>query len=151
MRTDHLAKIALTVLAVSLIGNVLQFAHARVLAKAHDNQAQAHQLELTRLHIEYRKDAMRERATAFNALVLGSNLPAHFSDSVATEGNYYKTEYAVRIPQEKEKEFIDWMAAAEPEPFTIFGRETSHEAAYRVVQENGREVGELYEKYSVTQ
>lgn len=144
MRTDHLAKIALTVAAVSLIANYLQFSHART-------QAEAHQLELTRLHIEYRKLAMRERATAFNALVLGTNLPAQFSESVAAERNVYTTEYAVRIPQQKEEEFIEWMAAAEPEPFTIFGRESSHEAAYRLVQENGREAGELYEKFSVTQ
>jgi hypothetical protein len=143
MRMDHMARIALTVAAVSLIGNYLQFSHARA-------QTRAHQLELTRLHIEYRKQAMRERATAFNALVLGSKLPAQFSDDVASDGNFYRTEFAVRVPQQKQEEFIEWMAAAKPESFTIFGSESSHEAAYRLVQQNGREVGELYEKFSVT-
>jgi hypothetical protein len=142
MRTDQLAKIALTVAAVSLIANYIQFLHGRA-------QIQVQRVEVLRLHIEHRKEAMLERAAAFNELVLGRKQGMLSSERSGMEEGEYRIEYAVRIPQEKRREFEQWMAGAKPAQFTVAARAYSHESATRLVQDNGREVEELFEKFAI--
>jgi hypothetical protein len=93
---------------------------------------------------------MLERAAAFNELVLGSKQSMLSSERTEMEEGEYRIEYAVRIPQEKRQEFEQWMGSAKPAQLTI-GRAyyNSHESATRLVQDNGREVEELYEKFAI--
>jgi hypothetical protein len=143
VRTDQVAKIALTVALVSLLGNYAQFLHARA-------KTRAQELEVARLHIEHRKESMLERAAAFYTLVLGSQSDVPSSHRSGMEGDEYKVEYAVQIPQQKHDEFAKWMSGAKPPQFSVNARAYAHESALRLVQSNGREVEELYETFAIT-
>ena len=91
---------------------------------------------------------MLERAAAFYELVLGiKHMP--FSERSGMEGGEYKVEYAVRIPQQRQQEFTEWMAGAKPPQFTVDAPAYSHESAARLVQDNGRETEELYERFAM--
>jgi hypothetical protein len=142
MRTETMTRLALTVAAMSLIGNYLQFLNVR----AH---TRAHEMQITRLQIEHRMRAMRDRADAFYALVLGEGDSAPHSDRSGMDADEYQIEYAVRVPEQKEQEFIEWMAAEQKTPLTVSARGYGHESAYRIVKDNGRDAGELYEKFSI--
>lgn len=142
MRMDQLAKITLTVAAISLAANYVQFLHSRA-------RDRAHQVEISRLHIEHRKESMLERAAAFYELVLGSEAHMLYSQHTGMEGDQYKIEYAVRIPQLKRQEFEEWMAGAKPPQFAVAARGYSHESSARPVQGNGPEAEELFEKFTL--
>jgi hypothetical protein len=141
MLTDRLAKIALTVAAISLGANYLQFLHARALARAH-------QFEVTRLQIEHRQASMLERAAAFHELVLDTRDGTLYSAHSGIEGDEYRVEYAVRIPQERRQEFEQWMSSAKLPEFSVAARSFSHESALRPVQ-GGRDGEELFEKFAI--
>ena len=142
MRTETMARLFLTVAAVSLIGNYLQ------LMQRHAN-TKNHELQITRLQLEHRMTATRDRAEAFYTLVLGQDDSTPYSDKSLMNANAYKIEYAVKVPELKEQEFIAWMAAAKKPPLTASARGYGHESAYRRVERDGRDVGELYEKFSI--
>lgn len=142
MLTDRLAKIALTVAAISIGANYLQFLHARSLARAH-------QFQITRLQIEHRKESMLERSAAFHELVLGTKDGARFSTRSGIEGDKYRIEYAVRIPQQRRQEFEQWMADTKLPEFTVAARSFSHESGLRLAPDNGREGEEMFEKFAL--
>jgi catechol-2,3-dioxygenase len=142
MRTDQLAKIALTVAMISLVGNYLQFMRTRA-------QGQRHDVEISRLHIEHRKESMLERATAFYELVLGMRQGMPVSERSWMEQGEYRIEYAVQVPERQRQEFEQWMSGAKPPQFAVPARSYRHESAARRVQSDGREVEELFEKFAI--
>jgi hypothetical protein len=142
MQTERVAKIALTVALVSLLTNYLQFLQSRA-------QTQAQQWEISRLQIEHRKESMLERAAAFHQLVLGHEHGMLTSERSGKDGGQYEVEYAVKIPRENSREFVEWMAAAKPPEITVYAPAYSHESSTRLAQVDGREVQELYEKFAI--
>jgi hypothetical protein len=142
MRTDQLAKIALTVAVISLAVNYVQFLDSRA-------QTRAHQIEISRLHIEHRKETMLDRAAAFHELVLGNKGTMQFTANSGLAEGEYRIEYAVRIPDLKRQEFEAWMASAKPPQFSISARGYSHESAGRRVQTETGEAEEMFEKFVI--
>ena len=142
MRTDQLAKIALTVAAISLAVNYVQFLQSRA-------QTRAHHIEIARLHIEHRKETMLNRAAAFHELVLGAQGDMKFTANSGLTDDEYKIEYAVRIPELKRQEFEAWMASAKPPQFAVPARGYSHVSAGRRVQTESGEAEEMFEQFVI--
>jgi hypothetical protein len=81
--------------------------------------------------------------------VLGKNDSAPFSKRSRIDANQYAIEYAVKVPEQQPEAFVDWMAAARKAPMTVSSRSYGHESAYREVNDNGRDAGELFERFSI--
>ncbi len=144
MDTNRLAKIAMTVAAVSLVANVIQLSQAR-------SQARAQQWEIARLHVEHRKNSMFERAAAFHEFVLGGRHKMVSSERSGMDSGAYKVEYAVQVPQDKQPEFEQWMAGAKLSPIVFPpSRGQGSESGMRLVTKSGRESVEMFENFEMT-
>lgn len=102
MRTEVIVGVALSVAVFSLACNYVQHRTAQQSALEHERQ-------LARIYVDNRKKAMHARAEAFEVLVLGKRGVNQLQSS-NEDYDTWDVEFGVLVPDEKQAEFIEWMA-----------------------------------------
>jgi hypothetical protein len=141
MRKDDILKVMLTIAVLSLIVNVIQYGSARATEHA-----------VAREYVSDRVKAMETRANAFYMLVLENQNPLALRYSLNDREDELIVEFGVRVPCEQQERFLRWMkdwdaGFRDGRSARVTGY-TGGESGYRTFKENGKEIGEIYEKMS---